>query len=756
MDKELSFEQKRVTRIISQIKKFLQKTKKEYLKAQSERSSVEKNYLQNARINTFEVDDQMETNAEVQQQKQLVSKNIETEQILKRQVTVLNELKKSPYFGRIDIHEEGEAEKETLYIGNSTFTDENNNFLIYDWRAPISSIYYNGTLGKVTYSTPSGEQSVELLKKRQFNIKNGQIKNMFDTNETVGDSLLQEMLGQYSDEYMKNIVATIQQEQNDIIRDTHHDLLIVQGVAGSGKTSAILQRIAFLLYHNRTALNADQIVLFSPNRLFSHYISEVLPSLGERNMRQVTLAEFFSQRFEGLEIETLFERFEKEHTNNRYSQNYKQKETTAFMRSIKEYATKQTPDSLSFTDLMLAGEKVFSKEEITAIYEKLPAALPLFLRFSETKNILVKRLKKKVFEKRNADWVLEKVNHLNDEEYHELLGRYRRGKFEQIDNEEEYLGYQIALKKYRPLYDALYNDYFLDVYRQYSAFLQKISPAFATAFNTRLEYHKIALADCAPLLYLRDLLTGSGRNHSIQYLFIDEVQDYSPAQLFYLKFTFPNAKLTLLGDSEQALFRKMQSSKELMRSLKQTLSPKNPRLIELNKSYRSTKQITAFMKSLLPDGNKIQAFTRPGKLPRLIISSNKAAAFAELQRTVAQLLSKYETVAIIAQDLAECNEIQLNFRFKKPLNLISAKDRLLPKGLVLLPIYLAKGLEFDAVIVFNVSQKNYPDEAARGILYTICSRAMHELVLLSTGTPTNFIQNIPSELFSIEHRIKLH
>lgn len=756
LDKEYSFEQKRVTHVLAQIKNILQKTRQEYRKAQAERSSVEKNYVQNAKINTFEVDDQMETNAEVQQQKQLVSKNIETEQILKRQLAVLGELQKSPYFGRIDILEDGEKEQETLYIGTASLTDQNNNFLIYDWRAPISSIYYNGTLGAVTYTSPQGKQQVDLLKKRQFTIKDGQIKNMFDTNETVGDALLQEMLGQAGDEYMKNIVATIQQEQNDIIRDTRHDLLIVQGVAGSGKTSAILQRIAFLLYHNRTALNADQIVLFSPNRLFSHYISEVLPSLGERNMRQVTLAEFFAQRFEGLEVETLFDHFEKQHATHAWQATDAQKETTHFMQKVKAYLLNLPSQNLCFTDLMLADEVVFTKEEIAQVYASLPNALPVALRFADTKNILIKQLKHKILAQRNADWVLRRINELDDEHYHSLLGDYQRSRFEQLKSEEDYLGYQIVLKKYQPIYDALYNDYFIDIYRQYTDFLEQALPQARTAFTELLEFHKIALADCAPLLYLRDLLTGTGQNRNIQYLFIDEMQDYSAAQLFYLKYTFANAKLTLLGDSEQALFRKMQSPSELMETLKHTLSPKNARLIELNKSYRATKQITAFMKALLPDGERIQAFTRPGKLPELVIAPDSTATLTELRRKSAQLLQKYETVAIITRNLQEAQQLHFKLGSAQPHTLISAKDRQLPQGLVLLPVYLAKGLEFDAVIIPDVSQKQYSSESTRGILYTICSRAMHELILLSTETPADFIRQVPASLFSIERQVKLH
>ena len=291
-------EQHRVDHVVQLIKNRYQTTKEEYETAHQETASVEQNYGQNAKINTYEIDDQMETNAEVQQQKALVSKNILAENILKDQLQVLQTLSDSPYFGRIDIQEDDD-QPETLYIGTASFIDSDNNFLVYDWRAPIASIYYNGTLGPVTYQTPMGAQKADLLKKRQFKIKHGTIQHMFDTNETVGDDILQAVLGEHSTAYMQNIVATIQKEQNAIIRDTESDLLLVQGVAGSGKTSTILQRIAFLLYHSRQELNADQIVLFSPNLLFSNYISAVLPSLGERNMRQVTLAEFFGQRLQG-------------------------------------------------------------------------------------------------------------------------------------------------------------------------------------------------------------------------------------------------------------------------------------------------------------------------------------------------------------------------------------------------------------------------------------------------------------------------
>ena len=756
MDKERLQEQRRVDNVVAKIKKSFKKKEQEYLKAHQETSSVEKNYVQNAKINTFEIDDRIETNAEVQQQKQLVAKNVETETILKGQLTTLNDLERSPYFGRVDILDEDEQTPETLYIGISSFVDEKQNFLIYDWRAPISSIFYNGTLGKVSYDAPSGKQETDLLKKRQFLIQNAQIKNMFDTNETVGDNILQEILGSASDEYMKNIVATIQQEQNIIIRDTQSDLLLVQGVAGSGKTSAILQRIAFLLYHSRSELNADQFVLFSPNLLFSHYISEVLPSLGERNMRQVTLAEFFSQRFEGLNVETLFDSYEKRLLPSKEEHKYKQeKETASFMEKIKNYTHDLKTDDFQFTDIMLDDQVIFDKELIRATYASLPNAMSPSQRFFETKNLLIKKLKLLIAKETRNKWVLDRIDSLNDEEYFTLISDYKRSRFGEVAEEENYLALKIVKDRFRTVYDAIYNNYFLDVYRQYSAFLMKNLRGSEISFNAELEIHRLSLADCAPLLYLRNLLTGGGQNQKIHHLFIDEIQDYSLAQLKYLKFAFPQAKLTLLGDSEQALFSDIQEPAEFLRNLKKTLNVKKARIIQLNKSYRSTSSITNFIKAMLPDGNKIHAFTRPGKIPKVLLANDYSDAIKKINTQIAQLLNSNSTIAIITSNMEECKQIYRKIHSIRPVTLIDNTARAVPQGVLILPIYLAKGLEFDAVIAYDISAHNYQNEHSLGTLYTICSRAMHELVLLSIGNISPLIQKVPAKLFSVEHQVIL-
>lgn len=756
LDNDKKLEQAHVDHVEEEISRQLKINEQEYEKAQLETTLVEKNYGQNAKINTFEVDDQMETNAEVQQQKQLVAKNLENEQILEKQLKTLQQLQKSPYFGRIDILDPDETTPESLYIGTASLVDPDQNFLIYDWRAPISSIYYNGTLGDVSYQTPMGELKTELLKKRQFMIEKGKIINMFDTNETVGDEMLQEVLGQNSDEYMKNIVATIQKEQNMIIRDTTHDLLLVQGVAGSGKTSAILQRIAFLLYHSRDKLSAEQIVLFSPNLLFSHYISEVLPSLGERNMRQVTLAEFFAQRFLGLKVETLFDRYEKQKTLTSQQKKLRAaKESADFMKLLKSYSASIDPTDICFSDILLEGGKVFfSKEQITEIYQSLPEAMSPTQRFLETKNVLIKLLNKRIKKTAASKEVLEQVDNLSDQQYYALLGTKHRGRFQEIDAEIAYLARKLVEKRFEIIYDALYNDQFLDIYAQYEHFLSQNLPKSVAEFVTQLEYHRLSLEDCAPLLYLRDLLTGSGQNQSIAHLFIDEMQDYTLPQLLYLKHAFPNAKLTLLGDSEQALFNPLQTPQALLSSLNTHLEPKNSHVVSLNTSYRSTSQITFFMKALLPDGTAINSFTREGKLPKIITREDDISAFQALKNEINELLLENETVALITKDLAQAQE--LNQRLHKDFDptLLGDSDRALPKGLLILPIYLAKGLEFDAVVAYDISKKDYPKEEV-GVLYTICSRAMHTLTLITANDPSPLLKEVPLDRYTLDAQVIL-
>ena len=604
----------------------------------------------------------------------------------------------------------------------------------------------------MTYETPAGEQHATLKNKRQFQIEHGHIKTMFDTNETVGDEILQSVLGDQSDEYMKNIVATIQREQNDIIRDTSSDLLVVQGVAGSGKTSAVLQRVAYLLYHSRSDLDADQMVLFSPNRLFANYISQVLPSLGEKNMRQATLFEFLANRFTGLHVETLFERYEHDaaslpqaaETIRRF------KEAPSYLQAIADYAN--DPDRVPhFIDVEFNGEVFFSATAIANIYQSQPTLMKPIDKFTATKNALIKQLNARIHDEATHDWAQLRVSDLSQTELETLTADHE---FETGEDEQQFVSEAIVAKAFAPIYDALYNDHFYDVFQDYQQFMAQIAApvnapiwqTMITAFSDGIEAHHLRLEDAAPLLYLRDLSTGSGQNSLIQYVFVDEMQDFSMAQLLYLKHAFPKAKLTLLGDAKQDVFTSNYQPSDFIHEIKDVFAGYKIRLITLNKSYRSTQPITNFAKALLPEHDHIQAFNLAGDMPEVLTVSS-AEATAALSRLVTRLLTVDSTVAILTKDAKTAAQLYATLKLDTPVTLLSANDHSLKNGCVILPVYLAKGLEFDAVVGWDISATTYRNEADRDILYTLCSRALHHLTLVTLDAPSPLITALPTDLY---------
>jgi DNA helicase IV len=752
-------EQTRLDAVVAEIDVQLTAATEALANAHQETRAVEGNYSDNTSVNTFELDDAMETNAEIQQQRNIVARVVETENIMQKNVDTLTTLRPSPYFGRVDIREDGYEDR--LYIGLASVQDKVGDYLVYDWRAPISGIYYNGTLGPVSYPTPVGEQQAELLKKRQFTIADAKIVNMFDTNETVGDEMLQYALGQQNDVAMRNIVATIQQEQNQIIRDTTSDLLVVQGVAGSGKTSAILQRIAYLLFHAREELTSDQIVLFSPNRLFSSYIADVLPSLGERNMRQVTLAEFFAARLQGLRVQTLFERYEagQKSVGEASLAVRAELEDAKIFTALTNYVNQLNESSLRFDNINYDGEAFFGKVGIARIFADYPQSYSVRERVKMTQEHLMERLTKRIDRMTNEDWVLEELNNLDDQQYNALLGDDIAEQVAEEDNMADTIdlaAHRYLERELQSVDDAIYNAHFFDIYNQYADFLGYMADhsgldaawweAKQQRFLRELEFHRVDLEDAAPLLFLRDLITGGGINKYMMYIFVDEMQDYSMAQLLYLKHAFPAAKFTLLGDSEQALFRAVETPAALLAKYTDAFDAKRPNMIVLNKAYRSTQEIMDFAKALLPDGDQIIAFTRPGGKPNLVIAS-PADEQTVLWHEVDIMRAEHNTVAILTKTQSEANHVMsLMRKYPEKFQLLEATDRTRTSALVIMPIYLAKGLEFDAVIGYDVSQMNYPDDEATGLLYTLASRAMHALSLISLGPVSGLIRDVQGTL----------
>ncbi|WP_262315639.1 RNA polymerase recycling motor HelD [Lacticaseibacillus parakribbianus] len=743
-------EQARVDWVREQMTARLAAVKAQQAAAHQETTRVEQAYGEATRVNITEIDDRMETNAAVQQQKMMVARAVENETILQHEEDRLTRLLPAPYFGRIDIQQDGE--QETLYIGTGTFIDGQDHFLVYDWRAPIASVYYNGTLGPVTYQAPVGPMTVTLENKRQFTIEAGRVTNVFDTDETVGDAVLQAVLGAQSDALMQNIVATIQKEQNDIIRDTTADVLVVQGVAGSGKTSAALQRVAYLLYHSRKTLDADQMVLFSPNQLFANYVSAVLPSLGEKNTRQATLYEFFAKRFSGLHVETLFERYERDLSGlPEAAQRIRRfKEQSRYLDLIDTYL-KQPERVPFFVDITLDGEVFFSAKTIAKIYAAQPATATAANKFLDTKNTLIRRLKLRVGMALGDDWVQERLGSMSEEEARRRLGGHR---FASADAEATFLARQLVEEADAPVYDAIYNDYFLDAYQEYGRFLDavvapvapKVWAVAVAAYRADLEAHVLRLEDAAPLLWLRDALTGGGANHRMQNVFVDEMQDYSEVQLRYLHHAFPKAKLTLLGDAKQDVFSSGYQALDLRRELGRVFPGQRVHQVDLMRSYRSTRPITEFAKALLTDGSHIQAFNRDGAKPRLMVLPHDGYRDA-LIATVTRLLATNHTVAILTRDAATAAKLFATLQLDVAVTLLTPADHQMHTGCVILPVYLAKGLEFDAVVGFDVSAKHFAAAGDGDVLYTLATRALHTLVLIALDAVSPLIAALPAELY---------
>ncbi|WP_391557873.1 RNA polymerase recycling motor HelD, partial [Robertmurraya sp.] len=400
MEREL--EQKRVNEIIKVIDYKSNKIFKHLEKVGGDALEIRQNFWNDVTVNTDEADDLAETFSSIKQQAQLLLERERSQSQLDKQINTLFRLKNSPYFGRVDFLENNEPATESIYIGISSLMDEKDeDFLIFDWRAPISSLYYDYSPGEAKYITPEGtiEGIIEL--KRQFLIRNSVIQGMFDTGITIGDEMLQEVLGNNANSQMKSIVATIQKEQNRIIRDEKSKLLIVQGVAGSGKTSAALQRVAYLLYRYRGKITSQNIMLFSPNPLFNSYVSTVLPELGEENMQQSTFLEFLSSRVgRKLELEDSFMQLESLLSSEQISsyelrmKSIKLKSSLDYKNILDDYIQKLNHSGLQFHPIVFKGKVLLSAEDITEKFYRLDKQASIPSRMEDLKEWLLKEIRK--------------------------------------------------------------------------------------------------------------------------------------------------------------------------------------------------------------------------------------------------------------------------------------------------------------------------------------------------------------------------
>lgn len=764
---KLKMEQNRVDLVIDQIEKKAKKLQKNTGGVTKDVLELRKTFWEDVTVNLDDPDDRIETAASIKQQAELLSERERTYKQMDNQLRTLERLKFSPYFGRIDFLENGEKKADQVYLGITSFMDENDeDFLIYDWRAPISSLYYDYSPGPAHYHTLDGTIEGEMQIKRQFIIRESEIKAMFDTGVTIGDEMLQEVLGNNANAQMKSIVATIQREQNLIIRNERSKLLIVQGVAGSGKTSAALQRVAYLLYRYRETLKSENIMLFSPNPLFNSYVATVLPELGEENMQQATFMEYLNERIgKQFNVEDPFDQMEyllNKENNQEYQtrvEGIRYKASLEFKNIIDQYVKILAQHGLLFKDIVFRGEIIISQEVLNDYFYSLDRSFTIPNRLELMKEWLLRELKRRVKKERSKSWVEEEIQYLDKEEFLEVYkqmqekNRFTENSFDDFELEQKLLAEMVVREKFKPLFSRVKKLKFIDmlaVYRQ--LFEQRANillndwAKICSQTIERLTKKEISYEDATPYVYLQDLIEGRSSSTGIRHIFIDEAQDYTPFQFAFIQRLFPYSKMTLLGDFNQAIFSGATGAATVLTDY--SGDEDEVETVVLSKTYRSTKEIVEFTSSLIDGGEKIEPFNRRGRKPVVKLAKPPLLKGFILEKINEFQNEGHKTIAVICRTAAESRKVFEDLKNEVPLHLIEKGTLSYEKGILVIPSYLAKGIEFDAVIVYDCSQ--YKQESERKLFYTVCTRAMHELYMFASEGENKLIAHVPKNLYQIE------
>jgi len=762
-------EQQRVDSVLEIITERIRKLEEDTTRQRNEVVQIRKHFWDEVKVNVDTFDDYLETIIGLRQEAQALAVSQTTHRHSSKRLSTLRRMKEAPYFGRIDFIEDGVSTEEQIYIGIATLSDDSGeDFLIYDWRAPISSVYYDYQPGDASYVTPGGVIEGKLVKKWQYLIRGGVLQSMFDTSLTIGDEILQQVLGKGTDKHMHSIVATIQQEQNRIIRHDRGKLLVVHGSAGSGKTSAALQRIAYLLYKYRDSLKADQIILFSPNTLFNSYVSNVLPELGEENMQQVTFQEYLNHRLSAkYKVENPYDQLEYVLTAKDSPSfqarvaSIRFKASPLFFDAVEAYRESLEVSGMQFKDLIFKGKPIVSKEQIAERFYRKDTSLRFHNRLEKLQDWLLNKLKEVLKTKRHQPWVLEKIELLSDEEYHKahtFLAKkhgFKRESIADYEMDPKELAQLIVQQRLRPLQNRVRAFEFIDmkgIYKQLFANPMQIKqwlsgdtpaewPAICQATSNMLDEDQLCYEDATPFLLLNELIKGFQANRTIKHIVVDEAQDYSPFQFEFLRRLFPSAKMTVLGDFNQAIFAHASETVDFQ-LLTNLFGSDETEVINLTRSYRSTKPIIEFTRKLVPNGDQIIPFDREGELPELKQVDDHAELHRHINEKVAYFQSiGYNTIAIICKSAEESRRVYEALSTIDDIKLLRKGSMEYEQGVVVVPSYLAKGIEFDAVIIYDASENVYGDESLRRIFYTACTRAMHDLQLYSVGEPTPLLKN---------------
>lgn len=660
----------------------------------------------------------------------------------------------NPYFARIDFEED--REEETLYIGISSLRDAKDNPIVVDWRTPVANLFYEGKVGSTSYASLDGTHEVEMTLKRQFKIRDGEIQAMADTSDTLTDDLLLDILDEASSDKMKNIVSTIQKSQNEIIRD-RHSIIMVQGIAGSGKTSALLQRIAYIIYNNRSWLNPENVFLFSPNHLFTDYISDVLPSLGESGIPTQTFQQFIQQLLPKF---TIINENQQEDTflQGKKNKSNRLKSGLTLSNYMKKYVRNITPFGPMFIDIKTDQQVLIDKAKIRGWYQETNPELPMYQRMTLLQTKLLKKLGGLEKDEAKKSWVKEAVEDVIDDVV------ANDPSFEDTERNEKKLRRDLAKKfvkkKFKPIHRKIMRYRFVNFGKQYLHFLRFIPAVLLEkqgisqtewlenilAVQQRLKQGKMLQEDAVLYFMLMKQTYPVYVRQKARYIFIDEMQDFSPAQVWLLKDLYPHSGFNFCGDLNQKVF----DNESIVALIEKIFPDKEVKNFELTTSYRSTRQITEFASGILPEKETVKTTAREGDLP-VIVSAQLQTALDWLTDKIKITLTQktHWRTAIICKSLDTCKSLysQLSDEIKQDVQLIEKEDDFMKKLIMIIPAYLAKGLEFDQVMLWNVTTEEFSSPQDQLILYTMATRAMHQLSVLYTGTPSPFLAQIFKELY---------
>lgn len=597
----------------------------------------------------------------------------------------------SPFFGRVDFRYDGDEEAETFYIGIGNLSESAGSLpLVYDWRAPVSGLFYDYDKGPASYEAPSGIFEGEVTSKWQYKIRKGKMLYEFESDVKIDDEILGAELGSNGEVQLKNIVRTIQKEQNEIIRNTKDKIMVIQGAAGSGKTSVALHRIAYLLYHDRENLKSSNVLILSPNGVFADYISHILPELGEENIREMSFDLFAYRELKDIvgDCEDRYDQIEHTVLNPKIQDICREKQSPEFVSKLDGFVLRLEDELMNFRDVEYRGCTLSEKEIIDLFYFKF-LDVPLLSRMHSV-----------------AEYFIDQVETLRDRD---------------LSDEER----EEVMECFRSMYETR------DCYVLYSRFLEK--EGYRPLPHCQIEKRRLRYEDVYPVLYLKYTLYQCRNHHGIKHVVVDEMQDYSWIQYLLIHKMFP-CRMTILGDKAQTMEDETQ---DVLKFLPKIFG-KDIRKIVMNRSYRNTMEVAQYANHLTGIED-MELFERHGEpVDERTFSSTEEALESVLEKWLNRR-EEFETEALIflTEREAEHAFLYIEKRLKEiapevenQLCYMNRDSQSFKKGLTVTTFYLAKGLEFDQV--FGIFEEDRESGLQCQAKYITATRALHELHMYMT------------------------